>query len=144
MVISLRENGYLPTAKWLFPLRGKLKVNFLAEARKFSILMKKSAGKLLKILKKLFSKSFLSGVWGNAPKLRFKQAAPRRLFGRSKISLFGRFYSFTPRDSVARHFYRDFVHPADACKNSAHTFARGRYLIILYITMMDLPPALPP
>jgi len=42
--------------------------------------------KFLKILKKLFSKSSLSGVRGNALHLRLKQTAPRRLFGISKPS----------------------------------------------------------
>jgi hypothetical protein len=44
------------------------------------------AGKFLKILKKLFSKSFFSGVRGKALHLRFKRAASRRPLGRSKSS----------------------------------------------------------
>ena len=39
----------------------------------------------MKILKKLFSKSFFSGFQGRALSLCFKLATPRRQFGRSKI-----------------------------------------------------------
>ena len=45
----------------------------------------------MKILKKLFPKSFFSGVRGNALQMCFKQPTPRRLFGRSKIFPCGRF-----------------------------------------------------
>jgi hypothetical protein len=44
----------------------------------------KKEEKLLKILKKLFSKSFFSGVRGDAPKCASNRRRPCRLFGRSK------------------------------------------------------------
>ena len=69
---------------------------------------------------------------------------PCRLFGRSKTSLSGRFSLLhSPRDFVARLFYRDFVFLRVHTGNFAPKYARGRYPIILHIINRDPPPCSP-
>jgi hypothetical protein len=63
--------------------------------------LKKIAGKFLKILKKLFSKSFFGGVRGKAPQLRFKLSPSSVTAWKEKISLLGRFFP-----SLPAHFVR--------------------------------------
>jgi hypothetical protein len=56
----------------------------------------KKEEKLLKILKKLFSKSFFSGARGDAPKCASNRRRPCRLFGRSETSLYGEVFTPSP------------------------------------------------
>ncbi len=100
----------------------------------------------MKILKKLFSKSFFSGVRGKAPHLRFKQTAPRRLFGRSKISPSGEI--FAPSLSLARFAGERFsIEFSPSCGHKQVILRPYRVFadihVILYLQIgTSLPPSL--
>jgi len=88
--------------------------NFLALLGNFRFKLKQkstAAGKLWKILKKLFSKSFLSRAPQSAKlPLRFKLATPRRQFGRSKIFPSGEIFAPSPRATFGRAMrHKDFA-----------------------------------